>query len=116
MSFLTTVRTALAPRLATTPLRPAMTSALHTSAPRAGLNESDRNRDDLDKIYEEHKNDQLKHSKQGTAKWKQELASNSEASVKADRGDIDSDDKDFATLQERTKGLPNRAGNVNKTQ
>lgn len=36
--------------------------------------------------------------------------------VKADRGEVDSDDKNFGAMQERTKGLPNRDGPVNKTQ
>jgi hypothetical protein len=38
-------------------------------------------RDNLDHVYESEKQEQLKSSKEGKAKWKQELASNSEASV-----------------------------------
>jgi len=36
--------------------------------------------------------------------------------IKADRGEIDSDDKTFQEMQKRTKNLPNRKGPVNKTQ
>ncbi|GLB07315.1 hypothetical protein AtubIFM57258_002645 [Aspergillus tubingensis] len=94
----------------------AAVAALHTSIPRSGLKESDHNRDDLANIYEAEKHDQVKSSKEGKAKWKQEIASDSEASVKADRGEVDSDDNNFGAMQERTKGLPNRDGPVNKTQ
>ncbi|GFF42170.1 hypothetical protein IFM61606_01858 [Aspergillus udagawae] len=115
MSFLTSVRASINPRVA---IRPGYTavSAFHNSAARLGLKESDRNRDDLDSFYEAEKQDQLKSTKEGKAKWKGELASNSEASVKADRGELDSDDKDFESLQNRTKDLPNRSGPVNKSQ
>lgn len=36
--------------------------------------------------------------------------------VKADRGEIESDDKTFEAMQNKTKNLPNRQGPVNKTQ
>lgn len=39
-------------------------------------------RDDLADHYEAQKEDQLKSTKEGKAKWKGELASNSEASVR----------------------------------
>lgn len=78
----------------------------------------------------------MKSTKEGKAKWRGELASNSEASVgylqdlshlngpdpflsmqvKADRGEVESDDKSFDEMQRRTKDLPNREGPVNKTQ
>lgn len=38
-------------------------------------------REELHNVYESEKEDQLKNSKEGKAHWKQELASNSEASV-----------------------------------
>ncbi|BCS01900.1 uncharacterized protein AKAW2_60164A [Aspergillus luchuensis] len=123
MSFLTPIR-ATTLRLSrpafayttTTTSPAAAAAALHTSIPRPGLKESDHNRDDLANIYEAEKHDQVKSSKEGKAKWKQEIASDSEASVKADRGEVDSDDNNFGAMQERTKGLPNRDGPVNKTQ
>ncbi|KAJ9209696.1 hypothetical protein DTO166G4_8686 [Paecilomyces variotii] len=84
------------------------------SAARSALKESDQNRDELDKEYEAQKQEQLRSTKEGKAKWKQELASNSEASVKADRGEIDSNQETIDKLQEGTKNLPNREGPVNK--
>ncbi|KAE8380163.1 hypothetical protein BDV26DRAFT_290721 [Aspergillus bertholletiae] len=110
MSFLTsTIRSTIAPRVA---LRPTytVTSTFHTSSLRPGLKESDQNRDDLHITYEAHKQDQLKSTKEGRGKWKQELASNSEASIKADRGEADSDGQDLKDLQEKTKHLPNQEG------
>ncbi|KAB8074767.1 hypothetical protein BDV29DRAFT_173045 [Aspergillus leporis] len=106
MSFLTTIRSTITPRLA---LRPTttLTSTFHTSSLRPGLKESDHNREDLHNHYESEKQDQLKNSKEGKGKWKQELASNSEASVKADRGDLD---EDAASLQDKTKNIPNQGG------
>lgn len=38
-------------------------------------------RDDLNNVYEAEKDDQVKSSKEGKARWKGELASNSEAFV-----------------------------------
>lgn len=38
-------------------------------------------RDELDAVYEAEKDDQVMNSKEGKARWKGELASNSEASV-----------------------------------
>ncbi|KAB8233793.1 hypothetical protein ETB97_012241 [Aspergillus alliaceus] len=108
MSFLTsTIRSSLAPRVT---LRPAyaLTSTFHTSSLRPGLKESDHNRDDLPNHYEEAKQEQLKSTKEGKAKWKQELASNSEASVKADRGEADTEGQDVGDLQEKTKHMPNQ--------
>ncbi|PWY79065.1 hypothetical protein BO83DRAFT_376547 [Aspergillus eucalypticola CBS 122712] len=124
MSFLNPIRAttlrlsrpAFAYTTTTTTSPAAAVAALHTSIPRPGLKESDHNRDDLANIYEAEKHDQVKSSKEGKAKWKQEIASDSEASVKADRGEVDSDDNNFSAMQERTKGLPNRDGPVNKTQ
>ncbi|PWY72206.1 hypothetical protein BO94DRAFT_539330 [Aspergillus sclerotioniger CBS 115572] len=118
MSFLPSIRTTTTLRPSTFALTRPTTiyASLHTSIPRRGLKESDHNREDLASIYEAEKHDQLRSTKEGKAKWKQEIASDSEASVKADRGEVDSDDKSFGAMQERTKGLPNRDGPVNKTQ
>ncbi|KAJ5782586.1 hypothetical protein N7457_004360 [Penicillium paradoxum] len=63
-------------------------SAFHTSAIRS-LNENDRSRENLAEHYESHKQEGIRNSKQGKGKWKSELASNSEADVKADRGELD---------------------------
>ena len=138
------------------------TSAFHTTPRPFGLKESDngtpslppalaenedqpanqsQDRDNLGAVYEAEKDDQVASTKEGVAKWKGELASNSEASVrlprliliigndmlvfgdvmlmrqvKADRGEVESDGKDMKEMQEKTKDLPNREGFVNKTQ
>ncbi|KAL1998853.1 hypothetical protein VTN02DRAFT_5487 [Thermoascus thermophilus] len=89
-------------------------ASFHSSAARSTLKEDDRNRDGLHEEYEVHKQDQLRSSKDGRAKWKQELASNSEASIKADRGEIDASQSSIESLQQATKDLPNRDGPVNR--
>ncbi|KKK23261.1 hypothetical protein P175DRAFT_0497961 [Aspergillus ochraceoroseus IBT 24754] len=83
------------------------TAPFHSSTAQATLKESDHGRDDLDQVYEREKNKQVKKSKEeGTAEWSPDLASNSEASVKADRGEVE-DNKDFIDVQNRMK---NEAG------
>ncbi|MCJ1445856.1 MAG: hypothetical protein MMC23_006361 [Stictis urceolatum] len=83
--------------------RPA-TRAFSLSARRTALSESDHH-DDSDarkaKI-DTHKEESLKQSKDGSGKWKKELASNSEAAVKADRDEIDATEENIAKLQEET--------------
>ncbi|KAJ5102048.1 hypothetical protein NUU61_004270 [Penicillium alfredii] len=120
MSFLPPLRSASRRTLQSTTSSPSFfassSATFHTSAVRSSLKETDKNRDDLPNFYEAQKEDQVKNSKEGKAKWKAELASNSEADVKADRGEIESDDATFEALQDRTKHLPNRKGPVNKTQ
>ncbi|KAJ0273880.1 hypothetical protein COL922a_014593, partial [Colletotrichum nupharicola] len=58
--------------------------------------------DELQAFYEEEKQRQIKLHKEGKAKWNQNLASNSEASVKADRGEVNAKES-FTDLQDRTK-------------
>ncbi|RAO70925.1 uncharacterized protein BHQ10_006937, partial [Talaromyces amestolkiae] len=43
--------------------------------------------DNLNNEYESHKEENLKDVKSGKASWKEQLASESEADVKADRGE-----------------------------
>ncbi|KAL4946349.1 hypothetical protein BDV06DRAFT_182822 [Aspergillus oleicola] len=88
----------------------ASTSLFHTSAARQGLKEGDQDQADheeLSKHYESEKQGQIKNHKEGKGKWNQNLASNSEASVKADRGEVDSKES-FVDLQDRTKDEPNK--------
>lgn len=87
-------------------IRPAAT--IHTSVPRYTLKESDKNRDDLPNIYEAHKDSQVKRAKEGKGKWEPELASNSEADVKADRGEVEPD-KAFQELQQKEKAKKGKA-------
>ncbi|KAL4951834.1 hypothetical protein BDW69DRAFT_169026 [Aspergillus filifer] len=87
----------------------ASTSLFHTSAARQGLKEDNQGTDRaaLSDHYEAEKQDQIKSHKEGKGKWNQNLASNSEASVKADRGEVDSKES-FVDLQDRTKNEPNK--------
>ncbi|KAJ5279164.1 hypothetical protein N7478_004536 [Penicillium angulare] len=102
MSFLPSLRVSSRHLVRSSYAIPA-TSSFHTTAAQRGLKESDRNRDDLPEHYESQKNQHVKKAKEGTAKWDEELASNSEAHVKADRGDLDADSKDFQHMQEQVK-------------
>ncbi|KAH8696436.1 hypothetical protein BGW36DRAFT_187240 [Talaromyces proteolyticus] len=66
---------------------PPLTSAFSTSAAQNALKEGDTNRDNVNEEYERLKEQSLSEAKQGKRYWKQELASESEAGVKADRGE-----------------------------
>ncbi|KAJ5098194.1 hypothetical protein N7532_005195 [Penicillium argentinense] len=102
MSFLPSIR-ANARRVAQgTALRPTI-STFHTSASRSTLKESDKNRDDLPNLYESQKESQVKKSKEGKGHWDPSLASNSEADIKADRGELGGGDKAFQELQQKEK-------------
>ncbi|CAG8030784.1 unnamed protein product [Penicillium salamii] len=90
-------------------------STFHTSAVRS-LNENDRHRDNLADHYESHKQQGLKESKEGKGKWKSELASTSEADVKADRGEFDGEHPSFEAMQEKTKHLPHEQQKANETK
>ncbi|KAL2809000.1 hypothetical protein BJX63DRAFT_407286 [Aspergillus granulosus] len=107
MSFLTSVRATSRLSLRQPVAYQAGTSAFHTSAVWSGLKEGDHGRDELPNLYEEEKQSQLRQHKQGKGKWNQNLASNSEASVKADREEINSKES-FTDLQDRTKNEPNQ--------
>ncbi|KAJ5178329.1 uncharacterized protein N7500_001028 [Penicillium coprophilum] len=99
MSFLS-IRVASRQAMRTNLAVPAAT--FHSSAARR-FKEDDQNRDDLATYYEAQKQQVLKGIKEGTAKWKYELASNSEADVKADRGELDDEDVSFEEWQQKTK-------------
>ncbi|KAL4817373.1 hypothetical protein BDW67DRAFT_160368 [Aspergillus spinulosporus] len=109
MSFLLSIRapTRLSGARATI-LPRATVPAFHTSAARSGLKEDDdRSNDQLKDHYEQEKQAQLERQKAGQGKWNQNLASSSEASVKADRGEVESKDS-FVDLQDKTKHEPNK--------
>ncbi|KAJ5811640.1 hypothetical protein N7474_007941 [Penicillium riverlandense] len=117
MSFLTSIRaTSRSTPRPIYGLSSLSCSPFHSSAIRPTLKESDKNRDDLPNFYEGQKKDQVKNHKEGKAKWSAELASNSEADVKADRGEVDTDDKAFQAMQERKKNVLNGKGPLNKPQ
>ncbi|MCJ1365232.1 hypothetical protein MMC16_004353 [Acarospora aff. strigata] len=77
-------------------------SNLHTTPVLAALSESDLGREDRDKEIDHHKEDQLQKQKEGKGHWKSELASNSEATVKADRGEVDASPDNIKKLQDET--------------
>ncbi|KAJ5246383.1 hypothetical protein N7468_001366 [Penicillium chermesinum] len=104
MSFLTAIRGGSRHLVQSTRVLPSTSAAFHTANVRQSLKESDKtDRDDLAEYYEAHKEEQLKSTKEGKGKWKHELASNSEAEVKADRGELDPEDKGFQQMQEDVK-------------
>ncbi|KAJ6113534.1 hypothetical protein N7523_006851 [Penicillium sp. IBT 18751x] len=107
MSFLTSIRAGSRRAMQTSYTIP-RTPAFHTSAVQRTLKESDKNRDDLSNIYEAEKEQQLKSTKEGKASWNQDLASNSEADIKADRGETGAEDKSFEEMQEKSKQMLNR--------
>ncbi|KAL3478601.1 hypothetical protein BJX99DRAFT_223992 [Aspergillus californicus] len=109
MSFLPSIRASASAntRLALRQSVPATSAAFHTSSARQGLKEGDHSRDDLQNVYEQEKQENVKRNKDGKGKWNQNLASNSEASVKADRGEVDSKES-FIDLQDRTKNEANK--------
>ncbi|KAJ5200478.1 hypothetical protein N7491_008716 [Penicillium cf. griseofulvum] len=87
MSFLLSIRASSRQTIRT---NFAPVATFRSSAIRS-LKEDDTNREDLTIHYESHKQENLKSTKEGKGKWKAELASNSEADVKADRGEVDGD-------------------------
>ncbi|KAJ5952672.1 uncharacterized protein N7479_011085 [Penicillium vulpinum] len=99
MSFITSIRASSRQAIRSNFAVPA--STFHYSAVRS-LKEDDRNREDLSNYYESKKQEVLKESKLGKGKWTAELASNSEADVKADRGELDGE-VSFQELQKKTK-------------
>ncbi|KAE9962150.1 hypothetical protein BLS_000746 [Venturia inaequalis] len=54
---------------------------------------------------EHHKQDSLKKVKEGTAEWKDALASNSESIVKADRGELDASSETIEKLQKESEKI-----------
>ncbi|CAI7648353.1 unnamed protein product [Penicillium glandicola] len=105
MSFLPSIRASSRQAIRTNFAAPAFT--FHSSAVRR-LNEDDRNRENLSNHYESHKQQGIKDRKDGKGKWMSELASNSEADVKADRGELDGD-VSFQEMQKKTKDAANKA-------
>ncbi|KAF2428902.1 hypothetical protein EJ08DRAFT_650874 [Tothia fuscella] len=54
---------------------------------------------------EHHKQDQLKKQEQGQGHWKDELASNSESIIKAERGEVEASQSTIEKLQKETNEL-----------
>ncbi|KAJ5746300.1 hypothetical protein N7520_011482 [Penicillium odoratum] len=102
MSFLTSLRMSSSRLVQSSYAIPA-TSAFHTTAVQRSLKETDKNRDNLADHYESEKHAHLKKVKDGLGKWTEVLASASEADVKADKGLLDTESKDFLQMQEQLK-------------
>jgi len=54
---------------------------------------------------DKHTRDNLEKQKEGKGQWKDELASESESAVKADRGEIDASEDTIRKLQEETEKI-----------
>ncbi|MCJ1437103.1 hypothetical protein MMC27_006488 [Xylographa pallens] len=62
-----------------------------------------KDRDNLHEEIDHHKNDQLQKQKDGKGHWKGELASQSEAALKADREEVEASDETISKLQKETE-------------
>ncbi|KAI5249446.1 hypothetical protein E4T47_03920 [Aureobasidium subglaciale] len=67
--------------------------------------ESALNQDGRAEEAERVKNEQIQKQKQGKGEWHEEIASDSESIVKADRGDISADADTIKQLQKETEKL-----------
>ncbi|KAI9832235.1 MAG: hypothetical protein M1826_002239 [Phylliscum demangeonii] len=74
---------------------------LQSSAMRRALKET-RDQDGIEHKIEHHKQDQLKKKEEGKNQWTEELASDSESAVKADRGETNADADHIEQLQKQT--------------
>ncbi|KAL1972907.1 hypothetical protein VTN31DRAFT_6449 [Thermomyces dupontii] len=88
-------------RSLTTPRIPSRISSVlffHSSRPWRTLKEDNRNMDaaQLHEEYDAYKRENLRAVKEGRGKWSEELASNSESAIKADR-----DESDLSEVVER---------------
>lgn len=104
MSFLTRPVTRSAPRWSPSRALRVLPASrqFHLTSLRSALSESDHSRhesEDRSGEIDHHKNDQLQKQKEGKGHWKQELSSNSEAAIKADRDEIHSVEEDINKLQ-----------------
>ncbi|KAI9794403.1 MAG: hypothetical protein M1816_005472 [Peltula sp. TS41687] len=79
---------------------------IQSSAVRFTLKES-RDKEGIEEDIEHHKQDLLKKQEEGKGHWKEELASESESVVKADRGDVKATPEDIKKLQDETVGKVN---------
>ncbi|OQO05731.1 hypothetical protein B0A48_09825 [Cryoendolithus antarcticus] len=76
--------------------------SIQSFRPLAAAKESSLNADGRGEEVEHHKQEQLRKQKQGTNEYKEELASDSEVALKADRGETKDAKKDIADLQKAT--------------
>ncbi|KAF2239001.1 hypothetical protein EV356DRAFT_504353 [Viridothelium virens] len=91
-------------------LRPALYTPLpsrsyRASATRLAGKESALHNETRAEEAEHHKQDQLRKQKEGKGEWKDELASDSESIVKADRGEIDASEETISKLQKEAEQI-----------
>ncbi|KAF4306243.1 hypothetical protein GTA08_BOTSDO05042 [Botryosphaeria dothidea] len=76
-----------------------------TSATRLAGKESKLHNEDRPEEVERHKQDSLKKTREGKGQWKDELASDSESIIKADRGEVEASQDTISKLQKETEEL-----------
>ncbi|KAK2812963.1 hypothetical protein FQN50_000984 [Emmonsiellopsis sp. PD_5] len=115
MSFLALSRSRLlySPTSALRVSAPRLSAAFHQSSSRSTLKETDRHREDLEEIAKK-KDDYNRQLKEGNTKWHESLASDSEADVKADRGEVppEETEKMEKTVKMGGKQQPSATGKV----
>ncbi|CAF9929412.1 MAG: hypothetical protein GOMPHAMPRED_005393 [Gomphillus americanus] len=80
--------------------------AFSTSQQRTAFSESDTHRhEERNSEIDKHKNDSVGKAQEGKGEWKKELASNSEAAIKADRGEIDASQDSIKKLENETQEI-----------
>ncbi|TKA33722.1 hypothetical protein B0A50_00558 [Salinomyces thailandicus] len=85
--------------------RAAATRSFGSSRVFAAGKESALNREDRADEAESHKQDQLQKQKAGKGHWKDELASDSESMVKADRNELNNTKESISELQKESAKL-----------
>ncbi|KAF2656524.1 hypothetical protein K491DRAFT_715287 [Lophiostoma macrostomum CBS 122681] len=78
---------------------------LHQTIARAAGKESALGDEGRSEEIENHKQDLLQKQKDGKGHWKEQLASDSESIVKADRGEVDASAETIKKLQDETAKL-----------
>jgi len=90
-----------------TPPSLAASRSFRLSTVRRALNEKDRGHDNLHVGNEQHKKDGPQKQKDGKGTWKGELASPSEAAIKADRDEAEASEEMTKEMQKQTEKLMN---------
>jgi len=78
---------------------------ISTTVPRWSLKEDNLAKENRSEEIEHHKQDLLNKHKEGKGHWKDELASNSESVIKAERGEIEASDDTIKKLQKESEKL-----------
>ncbi|PSN73083.1 hypothetical protein BS50DRAFT_629159 [Corynespora cassiicola Philippines] len=81
----------------------AQRAGLHQSIPRCAGKESALHHEGRAEEVESEKQDLLRKQKDGKGHWKEELASDSESVVKADRGEVEASEETIKKLQKEAE-------------